>query len=138
MRSNRTRVILALAAAFSIGDAHANEGGATADAMAALQGKWCWGSQYRSANVPFLRVIARNKTIAVETKHYMHSNFVANTKDVAVGDNRIAFTYWYEPLARWARCVLTLGGDGDTMAGDCDGELGAGLWGRVSSHLWRC
>jgi hypothetical protein len=110
------------------------EPGAAADS----QVTWCWGSQRRSENVAFLRITTHDGSVFVETKDYMHGNFVANSKDVVFADGRLDFSYWYKPLARWARCNLTTGASGDTMAGSCDGELGVGHWGSVPSYLWRC
>jgi hypothetical protein len=99
---------------------------------------WCWGSQRRSENVAFLRITTHDDKVVVETKDYMHGNFVANTKEVVFADGHLDFSYWYKPLARWAPCRLTTGASGDTMAGSCDGELSVGYWGSVPSYLWRC
>jgi hypothetical protein len=99
---------------------------------------WCWGSQRRSENVAFLRITTSDSKVIVETKDYMHSKFVADTKDVVFAGGHLEFSYWYKPLARWAHCSLTAGPTGDTMAGSCDGELGVGNWTRVPSYLWRC
>jgi hypothetical protein len=112
----------------------------SAEFAAAAEGQvtWCWGSQRRSENVPFLRITTHDGKLAVETKDYMHGNFVANTRKVVFADGHLDFSYWYRPLARWAHCNLTPGASGDTMAGNCDGELSAGRWGSVPSYLWRC
>jgi hypothetical protein len=107
-------------------------------AAASGQVIWCWGSQRRSENVPFLRITSHDGKVIVETKDYMHGDFVANTKDVVFADSHLGFSYWYNPLARWARCNLTNGASGNTMAGSCDGELSVGHWGSVTTYLWRC
>jgi len=112
----------------------------SAGPTAAAEGRvtWCWGSQRRSENVAFLRITTHGGKVVIETKDYMHGNFVANTKDVVFAGGHLDFSYWYKPLARWARCNLTAGASGDTMAGSCDGELSVGHWGSVPSYLWRC
>jgi hypothetical protein len=99
---------------------------------------WCWGSQRRSENVAFLRIVTRGGKLTVETKDYMHGDFLADTKDAILAGGHLGFSYWYKPLARWARCDLTTGTSGDTMAGRCDGELSVGQWGSVPTYLWRC
>ena len=100
-----------------------------------FEGTWSWGSPRRSAEVPFLRISRDGTKWIVQTKHYMHDNFVSGARDVRVSGNRLEFSYWYEPLARWASCSLELA-DGK-MAGACDGELNAREWGSVPAHLWR-
>ncbi len=107
-------------------------------AAAGGQVTWCWGSQRRSENVAFLRITTRDGKAVIETKDYMHGNFVAATKDVVFAGDHLEFSYWYQPLGRWARCNLTIGTAGDTMAGSCEGELSVGHWGSVPSYLWRC
>lgn len=99
---------------------------------------WCWGSQRRSENVAFLHITTHDGTITITTKNYMHGNFVANTKDVVFAGGHLDFSYWYQPLMRWAHCDLTIGAAGDTMSGSCDGELSVGRWGDVPTFLWRC
>ncbi len=138
MQSRLTYILLALGVTVSVGDAPAVETGLRMTSAADQQAIWCWGSRRRSANVPFLRVVMHDGKAVIETKDYMHSNFVAGTKDIVVGGDRLEFTYWYKPLERWARCSLRTSPTGDMMAGNCDGELSAGQWGSVPSYLWRC
>jgi hypothetical protein len=138
MRAGRAHTFLAIVVVFTVSDAPAIEVRKHVAAASDQQAIWCWGSQRRSANVPFLRIISRGGKVVIETKDYMHSSFIANTKDVLVSNDRLNFAYWYKPLARWSRCSLVTGPSGDTMAGNCDGELSAGQWGSVPSYLWRC
>jgi hypothetical protein len=98
-------------------------------------GVWCWGSQRRSADVPFLRISRGGGNWRVETKHYMHARFVDRVKDLRIDGNGLEFRYWYEPLQRWARCSFVA--QGHTMAGVCEGEVDARTWGDVPSFLWR-
>lgn len=100
-----------------------------------LQGVWAWGSPRRSAEVPFLRITRSGEGWTVETKHYMHAYFVGGTRDVSLRPGHLEFTYWYEPLGRWAQCSLDVAGE--RMDGECDGEPSAGTWGRLPAHLWR-
>jgi hypothetical protein len=98
-------------------------------------GTWDWGSPRRSAFVPFLKISERDSVLVIETKHYMHSYFVADTKDISVDGNHLEFTYWYAPLCRWATCSLDLASD--RMNGQCEGETRAAQWGQVPTYLWR-
>jgi hypothetical protein len=108
---------------------------ARADPWPGLEGVWSWGSPRRSADVPFLRITRSGGQWSVETKHYMHAYFVAEARDVRIDGKHLEFTYWYEPLHRWARCSFDAAAD--TMAGVCDGEIDAQTWGAVPSYLWR-
>ncbi len=100
-----------------------------------LAGLWAWGSARRSAGVPFLRITPAPEGWKVETKHYMHAHFVGGVRALAATPTHLEFTYWYEPLGRWAQCSFEVAGD--RMDGECDGEPGASQWGRVPAHLWR-
>src|SRR5262249_22807350 len=100
-----------------------------------FDGIWHWGSSRRSADVAFLRISRRGSELLIETKHYMHDNFVSKTKDVRVFANHLTFTYWYEPLHREANCKLDL--VVDMMVGECEGERNAREWGSVATYLWR-
>jgi hypothetical protein len=137
-RQGRRRALIALAVLAATSGAPAATAADRAAAAADVQGTWCWGSQRRSANVPFLRITSRDGALVVETKDYMHDGFAADTRDVAASGDHLDFSYWYTPLARWARCSLTLEPSHDTMAGTCEGEPSARQWGVVPSYLWRC
>jgi hypothetical protein len=101
-----------------------------------IDGVWCWGTEYHSAKVPFVRLTRKDAGLAVETKHYMHDGFESVTRDVRVEGNHLEFTYWYAPLERWSRCSFER--SGDRMSGVCDGETSVKHWGVVPSQLWRC
>lgn len=109
--------------------------GAADAADRGLEGTWSWGSPRRSSGVPFLRISREGGGWIVETKHFMHERFVGTTREVLVQPGHLEFSYWYEPLARWASCSLDV--SGDRMDGECDGELNTREWGRLPAHLWR-
>jgi hypothetical protein len=99
------------------------------------QGVWCWGSPRRSSETPFLKIEHRDGRWTVQTKNYMHDNFEPRVRAVHLGEHKLDFVYWYEPLGRWAKCTFSL--SGDVMSGRCDAETSAQSWGSVDSYLWR-
>ena len=103
---------------------------------ASVEGVWCWGTEFHSAKVPFVRLMRTGAGWTVETKHYMHSDFESGTRDVRVDGGHLEFTYWYAPLGRWSRC--TLDRSGDRMSGICEGETSVSHWGALQTQLWRC
>jgi hypothetical protein len=138
MRIRRDRALAAMAVLVAASAAPVPQAAEPAVRFPDLHATWCWGSQRGSANVPFLRITARRTELVVETKDYMHDYFVAGTRNVSMIGDRLEFSYWYKPLARWARCSLVLDPSHDSMAGTCEGELSARQWGVVPSYLWRC
>jgi hypothetical protein len=104
-------------------------------AEGSLEGIWCWGTQFHAEATPFLRIARSGGQWRLETKHYMHDEFVAGIKDVRIDGSHLAFTYWYEPLSRWATCSLDL--MQDRLVGQCDGERNAHEWGVTPVFLWR-
>jgi hypothetical protein len=138
MRVNRVRALVAIAVQLATSHTPVSLAAESTVPSPSMQATWCWGSERRSANVPFLRITTRGAELVVETKNYMHDYFVAGTKDISVSGDRLEFSYWYEPLARWARCSLALDPSHDSMAGTCEGELSVRHWGVVPSYLWRC
>jgi hypothetical protein len=100
-----------------------------------LTGVWCWGSPRRSADTPFLRISRVAGRWRIETKDYMHANFHTDVRDMSFANDTLDFSYWYQPLRRWSHCSFKV--SGETMAGQCGGELDAHTWGATPSYLWR-
>ncbi len=126
--------MMAIVTMFAIGCATMKRT-APSDDLIRFTGTWSWGSPRRSAEVPFLKITKSDSALVIKTKHYMHSYFVGDTKDIIVERNHLEFAYWYAPMCRWAKCSLDLAGD--RMNGECEGELKAMQWGEVPSYLWR-
>jgi hypothetical protein len=109
-------------------------GSAVADPWPGLQGIWAWGTLWNSHDTPFLRIIRNGNSWSVQTKHYMHANFMDKVRDVRIDAKHLEFSYWYEPRQRWAHCAFRVAVD--TMAGFCDSEISTRDWGRAPSYLW--
>jgi hypothetical protein len=112
---------------------------ATASARAEIwpgfAGVWVWGTLWNSHDTPFLRITRSGSHWNVETKHYMHADFVDKVQDVRIEGKHLEFSYWYEPRQKWAHCSLNATAD-TMLAGQCDGELDVHDWGTLPSYLW--
>lgn len=96
---------------------------------------WNWGSDTRSAEVPFLRLSTDQTNPKVTLYNPLKASFNIKAHSVAMDSHSLSFSYPHPFLAKTSTCVLTMQSD-QRLSGTCIGERRANEWGEMQVDLW--